>query len=243
MLFISKDMSNKRQLFIFGDSFSAPWAKEDLGRNQWLNDYLELERQNGEEEIKDLQYWLNSKLFKQFTITNYAKCGISNDSIFELLYKHYCDVQPGDCVILQLTTVTRVRAANLNDGKWLEILTPPVPGTEQHIIHNTLYQPADTIKRGMERLELQYLKYMETKLKFIEHVFNAKQVKICISAFDSKLFDFLSDPLIYQKDFYASIGDKYPALVDTHPCYEGFYEIAERYINWFNIGDYLSVDF
>lgn len=230
----------KRHLYIFGDSFSAPWGKTNLNRHQWLKVYLDKEIEAGIEEIQDLEYWMNNKLNGSFEISNYAECGISNDTIFQKIYENYKDIKPGDFVIIQCTALTRVRAANVNDGTWMELHTPPVKGTEQHIIHHTNFTPSEIVKIGMDRLEKQYLDYFLIKLNMVREAFKQKQVRTCMTTFDSKLYPMSDIPTIFQKDNYATFFDRFNELIDLHPCFHGQFVIADEYVKFMKLGGYLD---
>ena len=73
-----------RNLFIFGDSFLAPYTPNELARFNWKREYVSAE--DGDKvrnTVKDLNYWLKEyRERNSYRLINTAVSGTNNDYIF-----------------------------------------------------------------------------------------------------------------------------------------------------------------
>ena len=98
-------------VWIFGDSFSAPFSP----LNEWSNNYIKWKGY----EPKTFGDIIAEKLGTG--IKNIARSGICNDSIHESICENVNDIKDDDIIIIGWSNIRRFRLAG-KSGKWETVL-------------------------------------------------------------------------------------------------------------------------
>lgn len=224
------------RLWIFGDSFSAPYDTEVAGTNI-VNEYIKKEKEDGTKQIKDINYWFEKYLPENVALENLAKPGLSNDSILDKFFHSYSLIQPGDYVILQVVPVDRFRVSHFNGEIWYEV-QPPINEEQSKHINELTGWDLNTINQvGKERNSRAYIASFNNRLNFIKSICSSKKIRVAITSSDLNLRNICSIPEIYNSPESTTIVDKYPLLRDWHPSYEGWRYIVNEYLEFFDLNE------
>jgi|TARA_R110000782_G_scaffold45276_2_gene100649 hypothetical protein len=229
-------MSSK--FWIFGDSFSAKWKTENrLEAFPAQNEYIEREKQDGIDYIGDLEYWLNKSLNKadlSFTYNNYARGGMSTDTILGEVDKYYNKMQKGDVVLLQLSIQSRVRTVTGHLSNPIDVNFPNHPQDQDMELYKELMEPFlffdfDYLeKKAVEQTTEIFKDALEQKVLFYKKAFENTGITAVITSLDYKMCLRFDLPMMYYDSECKKINQKYSEIKDNHPTYESNKMMSEK---------------
>lgn len=137
-------------LWIFGDSFSAPFSNDEL--KEWATPYIKWKGYTPNVFGDIISSNLNMKLH------NHARGGSDNYTIFETISKYSNDISDDDIIIVGWSSLIRYRIIDPN-GDWKTILPMGnTPYTELMIYRDDSINPLIEIKNWMRLLIKLYNK-------------------------------------------------------------------------------------
>lgn len=233
-----------RNLFIFGDSFLAPYTPNELARFNWKREYVSAE--DGDKvrnSVKDLNYWLKEyRERNSYRLINTAVSGTSNDYIFEQFLRFSRYFSYGDYVVLLVTKLGRTRLVNRfyntdkkmrKQDKYLDVVFPLDDNANAAIKQQTYFTPDEIEKLALESSSRQHELKIQRYLRGIQNLCFISKVNLLTITIDEKMRGLVNEPHFFQD--IPRIQEKFSYIDDRHPTYEGNHLIASRILKYFNI--------
>jgi hypothetical protein len=147
-------------IWIFGDSFSAPFQMHLDRKNQWAIDYCDYK--------KKIPKTFDNVLFDllDIPINNLALPGSDNYTIFHTYIKNLENIKNDDILIFGWSSVLRYRLGNI-DGGFSTILTENGYELVHHLFDNLTQKTID--ETLVIRTSDAYYRELEDFIKIIEH--------------------------------------------------------------------------
>jgi hypothetical protein len=147
-------------IWIFGDSFSAPYQMHLDRKNQWAIDYCEYK--------KKIPKAFDEILFDLLNIptTNLALPGSDNYTIFHTYIQNLQNIKEDDVLIFGWSSVLRYRLGNIEDG-FSTILAENGHELVKHLFDNLTQNTINEML--LIRASNAYYRELEDFMKIIEH--------------------------------------------------------------------------
>lgn len=237
-----------RNLFIFGDSFLAPYSPKELKTFNWKREYVAVENKFND-SIQDLNYWLsNFKTDNDYRLVNTAVSGTNNDYIFEQFFRFSRYFKFGDYIVLLITKKSRTRLVNRyynsktkmrTQEKYLDIVFPLHYDLNESIRQQTYFTPDEVEKLALEASSRQNDLKMRRYINGIKSISLLSKVNLLTITIDEDFRSIATDPNFFHK--IPRINEKFSYLTDRHPTYEGNKIMALKILEHFNINTKLTI--
>lgn len=232
-----------RTLYLFGDSFLAPYSDKELDTFNWKREYIKAEQENGNEKIQDINYWLKANTGNDIRVVNTARSGSSNDYIMEQFFRFSKYFKFGDYVIILFTKYNRTRVVNRfydpkkgnlrKLDKYLDLTFPLLTELYEPIRRQTFFTPDEIEKMALETTSLQHDVKMKRYLEGIKQLSYLSKINLLTISIESELRPHTTLENIFHE--VPRINEKFSYLDDRHPTWEGNRVLVERFLNYFNI--------
>jgi len=236
-----------RNLFIFGDSFLAPYSHKELMTFNWKREYVDAEHKL-DNPVQDLNYWLTQhRTRNSYRLINTSVSGTNNDYIFEQFFRFSRYFKFGDYVVLLITKKGRVRFVNRyynsrtkmrTQDKYLDIVFPLHDDLNESIRQQTYFTPDEVEKLALETSSRQHDIKIKRYINGIKNITKLAKVNLLTITIDE---DFR--PLVIEPDFFHKvprINEKFSYLNDKHPTFDGSRIMALKILKHFNIDTKLT---
>ena len=222
-------------IWIFGDVWSAPYSIGDDNFPK-LAEYIEEERLEGVEEVRDLNWWIQNLTNSEYNLINTSHNSWSNESILEKLYQSFSLMKKGDKVIVQFAPGKRFRVVHSKeDHLWFEVQTPIHEEVEQPLSELTYWNKELAEQAGFERDHIQWRKSLYHTTLFVKEALSLKGVDSAIASVDPEYRKYTDLPEIYWSSESEMIVDKFPHIREAFPTYKGYEFIATEYLKFLKV--------
>ena len=240
------------KLWMFGDSFLAPWTRgfQEFG-NQ--DRYIAREKKEGNDYIGDLEYWLKKTFDDKkvyLVVKNHAKGGYSNESILNSVDRNFDMINRADIVILSSTLTSRITTVNLDMEKIINVNFPHIDNTDsesykgyqKYISENCFFDLDYLEKKGVEQMTRPFLVNLIEKYKLYIKAIRLKGAYPIFLTIYADLKPHTDIPSLFfsNEGTFEPIFSKYPEINDAHPTYESNKKIAEKIVE-FVMKDYIPI--
>jgi hypothetical protein len=237
-----------RNLFIFGDSFLAPYSHKELLTFNWKREYVDAEHKL-DNPVQDINYWLTEfRTRNSYRLINTAVSGTNNDYIFEQFFRFSKYFKFGDYIVLLITKKSRARFVNRfydpktkmrTQNKYLDVVFPLHDDLNESIRQQTYFTPDEVEKLALETSSRQHDLKVKWYINGMMNLSKLSKLNLLTITIDEDFRESVIEP-----DFFHNvprINEKFSHLTDKHPTYEGNKLMASRILKHFNINTQLSI--
>jgi hypothetical protein len=194
----------KNNLWVFGDSFSAPF--DNLILNNWLKLYLETAK------LDKFPFWQEIVAEKlNLNLIDNGVGGSDNYSIFESFCKNSINIKSEDCVIINWSNINRFRIP-INDTDFFSILPKLIPS---NLLNKIIFTEEELNKISISRNHKLFQNEINNWSLFINEFCKLKNVKILFWGICEQQPYFFVDLWKYMNNR-GTIKDDFPQLNNYH---------------------------